>query len=215
MNMSMVLVGKRILVLAPHTDDGEFGCGGTIAKLLEYGRAIYYAAFSTAEESLPPGFPKDTLKKEVRRATGLLGIPAKNLITYSFAVRKLSYVRQEILEELIRLKRQIQPDLVLVPSINDIHQDHHTVATECLRAFKQITILGYELPWNNITFHTQAFVTLEKRHIDTKVKALRAYRSQRHRPYASREFIWSLARTRGVQIGTGLAETFEVVRLVL
>ena len=27
----------RVLILAPHTDDGELGCGGTIAKLVESG----------------------------------------------------------------------------------------------------------------------------------------------------------------------------------
>ena len=28
---------KTALVLAPHTDDGEFSCGGTIKKLTENG----------------------------------------------------------------------------------------------------------------------------------------------------------------------------------
>ena len=31
---------KNILVLAPHTDDGEFGCGGYIAKLLGHGAKV-------------------------------------------------------------------------------------------------------------------------------------------------------------------------------
>ncbi len=211
----MSIGANRVLVLAPHTDDGEFGCGGTIAKLLEDGKELYYVAFSTAEESLPPGLPKDTLKREVAEATGILGIPPANLLTYGFSVRKLNYVRQEILEELVRLRGEIKPELVLVPSVNDLHQDHYTVAMECLRAFKQVSILGYELPWNNITFHTQAFVKLEERHVALKEKALRAYKSQSGRNYASADFIWGLARTRGVQIGAALAETFEVVRWVI
>jgi LmbE family N-acetylglucosaminyl deacetylase len=37
---------KRILVLAPHIDDGEFGCGGTIAKLIADRAEVFYAAFS-------------------------------------------------------------------------------------------------------------------------------------------------------------------------
>ena len=40
----------RVLVLAPHTDDGEFGCGGTISRFVQEGKEIFYAAFSTAEE---------------------------------------------------------------------------------------------------------------------------------------------------------------------
>jgi LmbE family N-acetylglucosaminyl deacetylase len=29
---------ETVLVLSPHTDDGEFGCGGTIAKMVEQGK---------------------------------------------------------------------------------------------------------------------------------------------------------------------------------
>ena len=76
-------IPSRVLVLAPHTDDGEFGCGGTIAKFLEQGREVYYAAFSTAEKSVPPGMPKDVLKTEVKEATRRLGIPPANLIIYA------------------------------------------------------------------------------------------------------------------------------------
>jgi len=206
---------RKILVVAPHTDDGEFGCGGSIAKFVEEGKDVYYMAFSTAEESVPPGMPKNILEVEVKEATKRLGIPASNLMFYKFQVRKLNYVRQEILEELVKIKKEIGPDLVFIPSPNDLHQDHHTVAIEGTRAFKHVSILGYEIPWNNITFHTQAFIKLEKRHIERKVKALKAYKSQAHRFYATSDFIWSLARTRGVQIGTEYAETFEVIRWVI
>ena len=40
---------RRVLVLAPHTDDAELGCGGTIARLLTDGADVLVAAFSTAE----------------------------------------------------------------------------------------------------------------------------------------------------------------------
>ena len=69
----------NVLVLAPHTDDGEFGCGGTMARLIENGVKVTYAAFSTAAKSVPPEFPRDVLKHEVRAATGILGIPEADL----------------------------------------------------------------------------------------------------------------------------------------
>jgi LmbE family N-acetylglucosaminyl deacetylase len=205
---------KRVLVLAPHTDDGELGAGGTISKLIESGADVFYAAFSTAEQSVPAGFPKDILKKEVRNATGKLGIREENLFVYNYEVRKLNYVRQEILEALILLRKQVNPDLILLPSLHDIHQDHTTVAQEGLRAFKQKSILGYELIWNNLTFSTSCFVQLEHKHIKKKCEALGEYSSQKHRDYLSEEFITALARTRGVQIGCQYAEAFEVIRLV-
>ena len=60
----MLSKSKNVYVLAPHTDDGELGAGGTIAKLLELGANIYYFAFSTAAESVPEGMPRNILKTE-------------------------------------------------------------------------------------------------------------------------------------------------------
>jgi LmbE family N-acetylglucosaminyl deacetylase len=205
----------RILILSPHTDDGELGCGGSIVKFIEEKKEVFYVAFSTAEESVPLGYPKNILEIEVKEATATLGIQNSNLIIYKFQVRKLNYVRQEILEELVKLKKQINPDLVLIPSHNDLHQDHKTVAIEGMRAFKQSSILAYELPWNNITFSTQCFIKLKKKHIQKKIEALKSYKSQMHRSYLNDEFIYSWARTRGVQINEEFAECFEVIRWII
>lgn len=206
---------QTVYILAPHTDDGELGAGGTISKLIEMGADVYYFAFSTAETSVPEGFPKDILKTEVINATTKLGIKKDNVIIYNYEVRKLNYARQEILEDLIKHRNQLRPDLVLMPSLNDIHQDHSTIAQEGLRAFKNTTILGYELIWNNLHFDTTSFVKLDKKHIQSKSDALKEYKSQGIRDYMSEEFIFSLAKTRGVQIGSEYAESFEVIRLVI
>lgn len=206
---------QNILILAPHTDDGELGLGGSINYFIEQGKNVVYAAFSTAEKSVPEGFPKDILKTEVKNATAKLGIKRENLFIYNYEVRKLNYVRQEILEELIRIRKSMHFDLVFIPSLHDIHQDHTTIAQEGLRAFKNTTLLGYELIWNNLTFNTQCFIKLQEKHIQAKVDALKMYESQGHRDYLSEEFIFSLARTRGVQVGCQYAEAFEVIRLFL
>jgi LmbE family N-acetylglucosaminyl deacetylase len=211
----MIEAYKNVLVLAPHTDDGELGCGGTIARLVEAGSTVVYAAFSTAARSLPPGLAPDTLRVEVRAATEKLGILPENLIIHDYEVRRLNYARQDVLENLVGIRRERDIDLVLLPSLRDIHQDHSTVAMEGVRAFKQHTILGYELIWNNLGFDTQCFVTLEERHVEKKIMALGAYASQAGKSYMSRDFVFSLARTRGVQIGCAFAECFEVVRWVI
>jgi len=206
---------NRVLVLAPHTDDGEFGCGGTISRFVAEGRQVFYAAFSTARESVPPGFPPDILEREVREGTRALGIPPANLLIYQYAVRHLPPARQEILEELMRLKREIDPGTVFLPSSKDLHQDHQTIYMEGLRAFKMVTVLGYELPWNNLSFDYRHFVVLDREHVRIKVAALKCYQSQQHRPYSREDFIWSWARTRGGQIAVDYAEAFDVLRWVL
>jgi LmbE family N-acetylglucosaminyl deacetylase len=206
---------KNVLILAPHTDDGELSAGGTLSLLLENNASVYYVAFSTANESVPDGLPQDILKTEVRNATRKLGLKQENLILFDYQVRQLNFHRQEILEDLIILRKKVPFDLVFMPSLNDIHQDHLTVAQEGLRAFKSTTILGYELIWNNLTFNTTCFVKLNERHLLNKIDALKEYKSQTHRDYFTAEFIKSLAVTRGVQIGAQYAEAFEVIRWVM
>ena len=206
---------QRVLILAPHTDDGEFGCGGRICKFIEKGFDVYYAAFSACQQSVLKEFPSDILITEVKAATEVLGIKKENLILFNYDVRTFNYRRQDILDDLIKLRTDINPNLIFMPSVNDIHQDHYTIANEGIRAFKFSSILCYEVPWNNFTFNTSSFVYLKEEHIVTKVKALKEYKSQANRTYANEEFIRSLARTRGVQIGTHYAETFDVVRWII
>ncbi len=207
--------GGRLLVLAPHSEDGELGCGGPISRVIEQGSEVYYAAFSTAEESVPPEYPPDILRTEVRAATQALGIAEGHLLTYRYRVRHLPDVRQEILEELVRLKKDICPTTVFLPSSHDLHQDHQTVSQEGLRAFKTVTVLGYELPWNNMGFDCRHFVVLQERHVQAKIDALSHYQSQQHRTYFQEEFLRSWARSRGGQIFVDYAETFDVLRWVM
>ena len=206
---------SRILILAPHTDDGEFGCGGAIAKFIAEGHDVYYAAFSACKQSVLPQFPSDILITEVKAATAVLGIKSENLILFDYDVRTFGYRRQDILDDLIKLRFEIKPDLIFIPTVTDVHQDHQTIAVEGMRAFKFNSIFSYELPWNNFSFHTSSFIHLDEKYIQTKVNALKEYQSQAHRPYSDEDFIRSLARTRGVQIGTKYAEAFEVVRWII
>lgn len=207
-------MGKIVLVLAPHTDDGELGCGGSVTKLIQQGYRAVYVAFSAAEQSVRPEFPRDILRKEVVAATGVLGIKKEDCLALHFAVRTFPEKRQEILDEMIKLNKEYKPDLVFLPSIHDTHQDHLTIAQEGFRALKKTTMLAYEAPWNNLDFRTTYFQILSEEHLQTKINALACYKSQMHRSYATEEFIRSLAVTRGTQIGERYAEVFEVVRMV-
>jgi len=208
---------KRIIVLGPHTDDGEFGCGGTMAKFIDEGREVYYVTFSIAEHSVPEGLPKDILLTEVKKSAKVLGIKDQHLINFRYRVRHFPQFRQDILEDMVKLRKELQPDLVFLPSKDDVHQDHHTIYAEGLRAFKFTRILSYEMPWNNLTITTNAFVVLDERHIETKIAAIKCYESQVNagRRYANEEFVKSLARTRAVQSGAHYAEAFEVVRWLI
>lgn len=205
---------QRILVLAPHTDDGELGCGGTIARLCAEGKEVCYAAFCLCAKSLPVHLPADTLAQECKQATAALGIRPENLLLFDYEVRELPKMRQAILEELVKLNKQISPDLVFLPSADDLHQDHQVIHQEGLRAFKHSSLAGYELPWNNFRFQTSFFQRLTEDDLTKKMTALKAYASQAGRNYMQGDFIRSLAKVRGVQCNAQLAEAFELYRMI-
>ncbi|MAF85639.1 MAG: LmbE family protein [Dehalococcoidales bacterium] len=206
---------KRILALSPHTDDAELGAGGTLARWIEEGKEVFYAAFSIAEKSVPEGLPQNILEEECKQATKSLGLKGNNLSIYKFPVRDFPKFRQEILEILVSLREELKPDLVLLPSLKDVHQDHHTIAEEGIRAFKNTSLLAYELPWNLLSFELSCLIILHPKQLDKKVKAIECYQSQKHRNYTSKEFIYGWARSRGVQINAEYAEVFEVIRWVI
>lgn len=208
----------KALFISPHTDDVELGAGGTLTKLMEKGWEILWVVFSTAESSLPEGTPPDTLRNEFLDVANSIGLKDNNLKIFDFQVRYLSSHRQEILEEMVKMKKEFSPNLVVGPSLDDNHQDHEVVAKETLRAFKDCaSIICYELPWNHIAFNTQLFVKVKERHISKKIELLKRYKSQIEldRPYFQEDYIRGWAKMRGVQVKSEFAEAFEVVRWIV
>ena len=208
----------KVLILSPHTDDAELGCGGSIARMVEEGAEILWIVFSIAEDSLPEHLPRDTLKREFMKALSCLGLQKNNASVHEFQVRRLMERRQDILEELVGARRDFTPDLVLTPALSDVHQDHQAVSNEAIRAFKMhASIIGYELPWNHMVFSSGMFMRLEERHLEKKMEMLRCYQSQyeKARNYFSPDFIYGLAKVRGIQCSYPLAEAFEVIRWMI
>jgi len=211
----MNLPFKKVAVLAPHTDDGELGLGASIHKMVKAGVEVKYFAFSTAFESLNDKKKGDILSVEVKRALSWLGLSADAIDIMKFKVRNFPAARQEILDSLIKIRKDFDPDTVFTPAIGDIHQDHSVVSAEALRAFKHSNVLGYELPWNNFQFQTQLSIDVNIDNIEKKIAALGEYKSQQHRPYMDKEFIKSQAKFRGVQSNMEYCESFEVYKWMI
>lgn len=195
---------QRILVLSPHTDDGELAAGGTIASFVEAGSHITYLAFSA---------PRPELRDECASCLEVLGVDDYTIL--DFPRRHFPQKRQELLQYLYDYNQEHKVDLVLTPSSLDLHQDHQTITSEALRAFKHSSIFGYELPWNHIEFHENCFIALKEEHVDKKLEALTHYKTQETRLYFDMEYLRGLMRARGVQIGEQFAESFQVIKLVL
>jgi LmbE family N-acetylglucosaminyl deacetylase len=200
---------KRVLALAPHTDDIELGCGGFLSKLKKQYPDLEVDAVSfSSAQPLSVGDPVE----EFKSAMSILDIKGEFL---NFTPRVFHEQRQDILDFLWNRNKDNEYDLVLCPSSYDNHQDHQVLYEECFRAFKKTSILGYEMPWNNRTFSTDVFVKLEKENLDDKFKMLDCYKTQGERVFMSKDYIYDVARTRGLQVGSEYAECYEAIRVVI
>lgn len=211
--MDFIAAGAPVLLLCAHPDD-EIGCGGFVSKLTESGHPIHYVYFSDCAESTRAlGFEPQRLIDECHKSCVELGIAQENIRGFDIPVRHFPQYRQDILETLVLLRKELNPSLVLVSSRDDIHQDHATLTNEALRAFKHANIIGYEFPWNHMHSHLDMLVRLEQRHIDSKIRAWSAYETQAVRSYHGKKVLESLARVRGVQANVEFAESYEIMRI--
>ena len=196
---------KKILVLSPHTDDGEIGCGGAISKFIREGAEVRCVAFSYADDK--------QLINEMEEAMNILGIDNYEILDFK---RRYFYAhRQDILDKMIVYRKDYNPDLIFSPSSTDNHQDHAVVFDESLRAFKESSIFGYEMPWNTITFRTTGYISLDRDDVVKKIKATKCYKTQVTRMVFNTDFLMCMMRTRGVPIKQKYAEAFEVLKLCL
>ncbi|MBB0992400.1 PIG-L family deacetylase [Dietzia sp. SLG510A3-30A2] len=205
---------RTVLALGAHTDDVEIGAGGTLSRLRGEGWRIVAVAASRAEASLPPDLPADTLEREFRDSMSILGAAQVEVLGYP--VRRLNEHRQDLLEDYVRIRRSVQPDLVLTHSSNDVHQDHSVVHQESIRAFKSASILGYHAPWNERVTNSEVFVALSENDLQVKAQLIACYRSQAllGRSYVTDGFADVAARFAGFQSQTKYAEAFEAISIV-
>jgi LmbE family N-acetylglucosaminyl deacetylase len=196
---------KQVLALSPHTDDVEIAAGGTIHKLLRQGSEVKVIAFSWCEN--------EKLQQEFQDSMEVLGVELWEL--EDWPRRKFPLFRQEILDYLWKIDQKNKPDLVITPSRFDMHQDHQVICEESIRAFRNSSIFGFELPRNNIEFSNTGFVGLTEINVKAKMDALRCYQTQMGRFQFRSNFHLSYMESRGACVKQNYAEAFEVIRLVV
>lgn len=201
---------KRCLVLSPHYDDAELGCGATISRMTHHKVKVLVAVF--AQQRRVSENTKSLLS-EIGGSSKLLGFRTE---IENFESRRLNEQRQEVLDWMIGLNNDFKPDIVIGPSLIQTHQDHEIVAHEAFRAFKYTSLLGYDMPWNNLdSGRLTTFVEVTEEDVKLKTLALNCYKSQMPRPYFEENMVRALARSRGLQCGKELAEAFETYRWFL
>src|SRR5437870_949346 len=122
---------RNILAISPHTDDVELSCGGTIAELIAQGSRVHYVALSDCRDTLiNTAFSPDTLQKECESAVKILGIQKKDISIFHHTNKCYIEKPRDIFATLEKLRDSIQPDLILIPDVQQTHQDHKTVAEQ-------------------------------------------------------------------------------------
>jgi N-acetylglucosamine malate deacetylase 1 len=187
----------KYLFLSPHPDDVELNCAGTISKLA--GNEIHIAVFSDCGID----------QSETSQAHKSLGVTTHY---FYFERRTFNKYRQEILDVLIQLNREINPDVVFMTDQSDVHQDHQVIANEGLRAFRGAELITYIHPYNQTKMEHTYFVKLNEEEVMNKVRVLSRYRSQLGRLYFKLEAIKGIARYYGVQCESDYAEAFKIIR---
>lgn len=204
----------NVLVCSPHYDDGILGCGGTIAKLIDFGNvSIEYLVFAPRS----PDYGHEILHSELLKATSLIGLNEVDITYLDFQTREFPRNRQRILDDIYRLKEEKCFKTIFTPTRFDVHQDHQTVTNELLRVYKRLptSIFGYELLLNTFSFDTSVFSSFGEKHLNAKLKAFDSFKTQMTRSHFSRQLFESTARVRGAQTGADYAEAFEAIRVII
>lgn len=205
----MQFTGKNILFLGAHPDDIELGCGALIAGLPNKER-LTCVTFSDNQKN-----PLLTnLVEEHHRSMATLGIPRENVFLESFETRRFPAQRQDILEYMIRHIRKQKPDVVFVHTRADLHQDHNTVTEEALRAFRGITVLGYDVIRSSYGFFPNLLVKVNEGALQVKIKALSQYTTYADKYYFDAGLTRATLIRNGALCESQYAEGFETLRIV-
>ena len=220
-----------VLIVVAHPDDETIGMGGSIKKHIYKGDEVYVMSMTDGVGSRDLSSPKEVTSRieSAKLASSLLGFKWGK--SYDFADNKLdSYPLLEVVKCVEEAKTKYNPTIVYTHSNADLNIDHRVIANAVLTAFRPQPnencreIRLFEVPsatdyGNNIItgfFTPNLFISLEKKHWEAKLSALKAYQNEiREYPHSrSLESIQNLAKLRGNQIGVNMAESFQIVRKI-
>ncbi|MFE0028005.1 PIG-L deacetylase family protein [Amycolatopsis sp. NPDC059021] len=207
------------------------GAGGTIAKLVDDGVSAALCVLTDDDGSRrAAGATVTNRVSAIETAASVLGFGQVHV--HEFGDNRLDAVGQLTLNQVVeREVREFGPDTLFTTSLADLNLDHQLVSKAAriagrpgrssvreIRCFevRSATDSG-EAAGVGPAFRPNCWQSLTEAHFERKVKALGAYGKEVEAwPSArSERGVRALAEYRGSQVGTALAEAFELVRVVL
>lgn len=217
---------RRIAVVAPHADDEILGCGGTMARAVAAGAEVHVVIVTRGQQ---PQFPADLVERvheETLRAHALIGVKQTHFL--EFPAAGLDQVPRGALNQaLSSALSQIDPDVLLIPFIGDIHMDHQIVFNAALvharprSAAGPAKVLAYETlsetnwlaPGITPAFTPNVFVDIGET-LERKIAAFECFETQVKPAPDERSIIAirALATVRGATVYHKAAEAFVLIR---
>lgn len=205
----MNFFGKNVLFLGAHPDDIELGCGALLHHIVQHTNVL---CVTLSDNQKNPDL--QNIKNEHYQAMSVLGVPREKIALGPFTTRVFPDSRQEILEYFLKLRRDFHPDLIFVHSRQDIHQDHLTMTDEALRAFRGMTVLGFDVVRSSYGFFPHFLVEVTEQDVNKKIEALSCYETYRDRYYFNSELTRSIMVRHGALAERPFAEGFDILRIV-
>ena len=205
----MQFYGKRVLFVGAHPDDIELGCGALLHQIAQKSEVLCVTLSDNQKNPL-----LKNLVNEHYASMDTLGVPRERVILESFTTRTFPDARQEILEYLLRLRRDFQPDIVFTHTQQDIHQDHNAVTGEALRAYRGITVLGFDVVRSSHGFFPNFFVAVSEEDVQKKLAALGQYKTYQDKYYFQQELLRATMVRHGALAEHTYAEGFDILRVV-
>ncbi|MBI4397193.1 MAG: PIG-L family deacetylase [Elusimicrobia bacterium] len=200
----------NILVIGPHPDDLEYGCGGTLAKMTHQGHHVHLLIMTGGEM----GGQAFVRRREQETSAKLLN--AK--LYWGRWTDTQVPINKDVIQDIENIIHLVKPTLILVPYYNDTHQDHRNVSQATISATRYArNVLFYEAP-TSVDFTPTIFVDIGK-YLNKKFSLLRAHKSQVFQTKVTDLSIIENSRScaifRGFQNRVKYAEGFAPLRLAL
>lgn len=205
----MQFFGKRTLFLGAHPDDIELGCGALIHHISSTSDVLCVTLSDNQKNPL-----LKNVVEEHYRSMEILGVPKDKVILGDFTTRIFHDSRQEILEYFLKLRNDFKPDIIFVHSKQDIHQDHNAMTDEALRAYRGITVLGFDVVRSSYGFFPHFLVEVNEADVNAKLDALAQYQTYQDKYYFDREVLRATMIRHGTLAECSFAEGFDILRIV-
>ena len=205
----MNFYGQRVLFLGAHPDDIELGCGALIHHIAPMSEVLSVTLSDNQKNPL-----LKNVVQEHYKAMAVLGVPKDKVLLGQFTTRIFQDARQDILEYFLKLRNDFKPDIIFVHSKQDVHQDHNTMTDESLRAFRGITLLGFDVVRSSYGFFPNFLVEVSEADVSAKIEALSQYETYRDKYYFNNELTRSIMVRHGALAEVPFAEGFDILRIV-